>query len=155
MLVFSAALTLGACQAHLPHGDASARDPLQVRREAVLAAADWSKVIPLTIEMHDYGYRTRELRLKAGQPYRLTLTNIGGTKHYFTAPEFLAAVATRKAEVPHQAEFKAPVFTSFEVFPRGGTLDLYFVPMIKGSYRAHCHLKDHERFNIEAKVVIE
>ena len=127
----------------------------QTSRESVLDSADWSKRIDLTLELHDYGYRPRELRLKSGQPYRITLVNYGGANHYFTAPEFLAAVATRKAEVRNVAEFKAPVFSAFEVYARGGTLDLYIVPMVKGSYRAHCHVKDHEKLNIEGVVIIE
>lgn len=128
---------------------------LQQQREAALAAADWTKQVNLEIEMLDYGYRPREVRLKVGQPYRLTLVNHGSVNHYFTAPEFFSSVATRKAEVPRQAEIKGQTFTAFEVYGRGGTIDYYFVPLVKGSYRAHCHIKDHLALAIEGVLIVE
>jgi plastocyanin len=133
----------------------NAGEPDAAQREAALATADWSRMVDVTIEMHDYGYRPREVRLRAGQPYRLRLANNGGVSHYFTAPEFLATVAARKAEVPHQAEVKAATFTSFEVHGRGGALDLYFIPLVRGTYRAHCHIKDHLPLGIEGTLIVE
>ena len=149
--VTAAAVAMAACQHMAPSRD----NDLRARREATLAAADWSRMAEVSIEMLDYGYRPRELRLKAGQPYRLTIVNEGSVNHYFTAPEFFASVAARKAQVPRQAEIKAAVFESFEVHPRGGTLEFYFVPMEKGSYRAFCHIKDHLPLAIEAQLVVE
>lgn len=146
---------LSGCHGGLDGRVRSDADGMQQQRDAALAAADWSRTESLTIQMLDYGYRPRELRMKAGQPYRLTVVNTGAVSHYFVAPEFFEAVATRKAEVPNVAEFKAPVFTSFEVYPRGGTLDFYFVPLVKGRYRAHCHIKDHLPLKIEADLVVE
>ena len=128
---------------------------LQQARDAVLASTDWSGKTDVTIEMLDYGYRPREVRLKLGQPYRITLVNHGSVNHYFTAPEFLSSVATRKVEVRNQVEVKAPVFTSFELQGRGGSLDIYLVPMTKGSYRAHCHMKDHLSLGIEGTLIVE
>lgn len=148
-------LTLSGCHGGLGGHVLPDPDGMQRQRDAALAAADWSRMENLTIQMLDYGYRPRELRMKAGQPYRLTLVNTGAVSHYFVAPEFFAAVASRKAEVPNVAEFKASVFTSFEVFPRGGTLDFYFVPLVKGRYRAHCHIKDHLPLKIEADLIVE
>lgn len=130
-------------------------EPDAAARAAALAAADWNRMTDVSIEMHDYGYRPREIRLRAGQPYRLRLFNNGGVSHYFTAPEFLATVATRKAEVPHQAEVKAATFTSFELHGRGGTLDVYFIPLVRGTYRAHCHIKDHLPLGIEGTLIVE
>jgi uncharacterized cupredoxin-like copper-binding protein len=154
-LAAAVALVLGACHAVPAKVDLAPVDGMQARRDAVLAGADWTRVVDLRIEMLDYGYRPRELRLRVGQPYRLSLVNNGSVNHYFTAPEFFAAIATRKAEVPRHAEFKAPVFTSFEVYGRGGSLDVYFVPIVKGTYRAHCHMKDHLALGIEGSLVIE
>ena len=143
-------LALAACQA-----GPEVRQPQQAERDAALAAADWSRMTDLSIEMLDYGYRPREIKLEAGRPYRLRLSNSGSVSHYFSAPEFFASVASRKAEVPHQAEVKAAVFTSFEVHPRGGSVDFYFVPLVRGTYRAHCHIKDHLPLNIEGFLVVE
>lgn len=147
-----AAVILSGCAAP---GVNPPADPMQQRRVAALAGADWSTIQSVSVEMHDHGYRPRELRLKAGQPYKLTLVNNGAVSHYFTAPEFFASVAARKAEVPRQAEVKAAVFTSFEVHGRGGAVDFYFVPLEKGTFRAHCHIKDHLPLGIEGVLVVE
>lgn len=148
-----AAVILSGCVT--PGADRAAADPMQERRVAALAGADWNTMHSLAVEMHDHGYRPRELRLKAGQPYKLTLVNNGAVSHYFTAPEFFASVAARKAEVPRQAEVKAAVFTSFEVHGRGGAVDFYFVPLEKGTFRAHCHIKDHLPLGIEGILIVE
>lgn len=155
VLVALAPLVLAGCQMGSAPGMDSESARLQSARDAVLASADWDKKIDITIEMRDYGYRPREVRLKSGQPYRITLVNYGSVSHYFTAPEFLASVATRKVEVRNQAEVKAPVFASFELQGRGGSLDVYFVPMTKGQYRAHCHIKDHLSLGIEGVLIVE
>lgn len=155
VVVALAPLVLAGCQMASTAGMDTESTRLQSARDAVLASADWDKKIDITIEMRDYGYRPREVKLKSGQPYRITLVNLGSENHYFTAPEFLASVATRKVEVRHQAEVKAPVFTSFELNGRGGSLDVYLVPMTKGQYRAHCHIKDHLKLNIEGVLIVE
>ncbi|MDH4175454.1 MAG: hypothetical protein OEZ09_09925 [Betaproteobacteria bacterium] len=150
-----AAVLLAAC-----HGGATSTPEAtalvtQAQRDAALDGADWTKKVDLTITIRDYGYLPRELRLRSGQPYRITLVNHGSVPHYFTAPEFLATVAARKAEVPHQAEVKAPVFAGFEIQPRGGSLNVYLVPLRTGSYRAYCHLKDHLAMGVEGVLVVE
>lgn len=154
MLAAAAFLALPAC-----HGGPAMRAPTALptpaERETALASADWSRMSDVSIEMLDYGYRPREIRLKVGQPYRLRFANNGSVPHYFTAPEFFASVASRKAEVAHHAEVKASVFASFEVHGRGGSLDFYFVPLVRGTYRAHCHMKDHLALNIEGVLVVE
>lgn len=150
-----AALMLAGCHLASSAGIHSDWIPPQHARDAVLASTDWNKKTDITIEMLDYGYRPREVRLKSGQPYRITLVNHGSVNHYFTAPEFLASVATRKVEVRNHAEVKAPVFTSFELQGRGGSLDVYLVPLAKGSYRAHCHMKDHLSLGIEGVLIVE
>lgn len=48
---------------------------------AAREAADWSLRVDLTIEMMDYGYRPKDLRLKAGQPYRVTPVSYGAVNH--------------------------------------------------------------------------
>lgn len=109
----------------------------------------------IKIEMVDYGYRPREIRMKAGEPYRITLTNYSSINHYFTAPEFFRSVATRKAMVEGYAEIKAPYFTAVEVLRRGGTIDLYVVPVVKGRYAVHCELNDHRERGVEGEIIIE
>lgn len=121
----------------------------------VVEAADWSRVEHVTIELRDSGVLPQELRLKAGQPYRLTLLNAGVNNHYFNAPEFYRSIAVRKAEVPRYAEIKAARIRTFEVFAAGGTVDLWFVPLEKGRFVAHCHLGNHRDMGVEARLVVE
>ena len=154
------ALALSACQAHTPHSSHAAESGPgyglsdETRRQA-LASADWSQVKTLSIELRDYGFTPRELHLQSGQPYRLIITNNGSTSHYFDALDFLRSIASRKVMVPHQAEVKADFFNAFELSRRGGSLELYFVPVTKGSYRAHCHLEGREHAGVEGTLVIE
>jgi len=121
----------------------------------VVAATDWSRVEHVQIELRDSGVLPRELRLKAGQPYRLTLLNAGVNNHYFNAPEFYRSIAVRKAEVPRYAEIKAARITTLEVFAAGGTVELWFVPLEKGRFVAHCHLGNHREMGVEAHLVVE
>jgi uncharacterized cupredoxin-like copper-binding protein len=107
------------------------------------------------IELRDSGVLPQELRLKAGQPYRLTLLNAGVNNHYFNAPEFYRSIAVRKAEVPRYAEIKAARITTLEIFAAGGTMDLWFVPLEKGRFVAHCHLGNHRDMGVEAHLVVE
>lgn len=121
----------------------------------IVADADWNRTIDVHITLRDSGFLPRELQLKAGQPYRLTIENQGAHNHYFNAPEFLATVAARKAQVTGFAEIKAPHFSSFELFAKGGTMEFYFVPLEKGSYRAFCHLGNHAEMGVEGQLIVE
>lgn len=123
--------------------------------DRIVETADWSRMQEVAIQLRDGGFEPRELRLKAGQPYRLTITNTGVNNHYFNAPEFLAAAAVRKAQVPRYAELKATRFKNFELFAAGGSLELWFVPVDKGRYRAHCHLGDHADMGVEGHLIVE
>jgi len=116
---------------------------------------DWKQATHLKVEMMEYGYRPRELRFKVDRPYRVTLTNYGSYNHYFNAAEFLRTVETRKAVVDRYAEIKAPYFTAFEVFARGGTVDVYFIPREIGTFTAHCHLEDHRARGVEGRIIVE
>lgn len=123
--------------------------------EAVVASTDWSKTTDVMVELVEYGYRPRELRLKAGQPYRIRLINYSSINHYFTAPEFFRSAATRKAMVDRYAEIKAPYFTAFEVMSRGGGIDIYLVPMVKGRFDVHCEIDDHRERGVQGLIIVD
>ncbi len=159
LLVFLA-LALSACQSHTTHSSHHvAHSPTAGLSEEIrtktLATADWSQVQTLNIELRDYGFTPRELHLKSGQTYRLIITNNGSTSHYFDAPEFLRSIASRKVMVPNHAEVKADFFNAFELSRRGGSMELFFVPVTQGRYRAHCHLDGKEHVGVEGTLVIE
>lgn len=123
--------------------------------QATAEKADWSRVVDLTIRLRDYGFAPDELRLRVGQPYRLTVINIGGHGHYFNAPEFMRSVATRHVVVRDQVEVKGQKFSSFEVARRGGRFELEFVPLAKGTYRAYCHLEGDAHRGVEGRIIVQ
>lgn len=147
LLAAALALALAACQ--------SVPTRSTEERARVVAQADWSRAKSVRIDLRDAGFLPQELRLLAGQPYRLTLTNMGVNNHYFNAPEFFASIATRRAEVPRHAEIYTSRIDRFEVFAAGGTVDLWFVPLEKGRYRAHCHLGNHAEMGVEGSIIVE
>ena len=91
---------------------------------------------------------------REGQPYKLQIANEGTVKHYFTAPEFFKAIATRKVQSNADGEIKAPYFLALEVFP-GRSLDLYFIPARKGSYPLICTIEGHADHGMTGTIEIE
>lgn len=106
-----------------------------------VAAADWDTAIELTIELSEFAFTPKNLTLEAGQPYVLTVSNVGTVKHEFTAGEFFRTVATRKAETA-ESEVKVPYFTEIEVFA-GKSVELYLIPLIPGTYELVCEIEGH------------
>lgn len=159
ILVLTIALSAAACQStggHANHGaDSKPAVLAEAVRARVLAEADWTRMETIHFELRDYGVKPREVRFKSGQPYRLIITNNGSVSHYFNATEFLHQIATRKAQVPEQAEVKADFFNSFELARRGGSMELYFVPVTPGSYVMHCHLQGKEHEGVEGRLIVE
>ena len=121
---------------------------------ARVKAADWSTMETVDVTLEEYSYTPSDLRVKAGVPYKLQIKNEGTEKHYFTATEFFKAIATRKVQSNADGEIKAPYFSALEVFP-GRSLDLYFVPVTKGSYPLHCTITGHEAKGMAGTIVIE
>jgi len=136
-------------------GCAAPPGPSDAELAEVVQKTDWSRARHVRIVLRDAGFAPTELRLRAGEPYRLTIENQGANNHYFNAPEFFASIAARKAEVAQHAEIKAPRFSSFELHAAGGFVDVYFVPLEKGRFRAHCHLGNHAEMGVEGVLVVE
>jgi uncharacterized cupredoxin-like copper-binding protein len=120
-----------------------------------IGKVDWNATKTVTVTMTEHQYEPTDLRFTAGQPYKLELKNTGAKDHYYTAPEFFRGVAWRKAMVNARAEIKAPYFTAFEVLKSGGQIDLYFVPVTKGTYPVYCTIEDHRQQGMEGSIIIE
>ena len=116
---------------------------------------NWDEMITVTVGLKEFGYVPEKLVFKAGFPYKLELINIGKEKHYFTAPEFYRSIASRKVQANNIGEVKAPYFLAIELLPGGGQLDLYFVPVKKGTYKVFCTRKGHRKNGMEGTIVIE
>ncbi|MBF0160975.1 MAG: hypothetical protein HQL88_01680 [Magnetococcales bacterium] len=120
----------------------------------IVKSTDWSKMETVTVTTSEYAYEPNQLRFKVGRPYKLVMKNVGEKDHYFTAPEFFRAVATRKAQ-SKDGEVKAPYFLAFEMRPKGGELEFYFVPVIPGQYPVYCTIDDHRQQGSEGTLIIE
>ena len=104
-------------------------------------AADWSSAETVRVEFGEYYFDPVNLTFEAGKPYKVEMVNIGDIKHEFTAGDFFASSAWRKAESA-ESEIKVPYFTEIEVFA-GKQVDLYFVPMVPGTYELVCEIEGH------------
>lgn len=145
----AAAMTVG-CQTPPAAGPGFIRDGA-----AIVKSANWEKMQTVTVTMEEHSYAPLELRLKAGQPYRIELKNIGDKDHYYTAPEFFRSVAWRKLMVNKNAEIKVDYVTATEVLKKTGQLDLYLVPVTKGTYTVICTIDDHREKGMEGKIIVE
>ncbi len=104
-------------------------------------AADWSSAETVRVELGEYYFNPANLTFEAGKPYKVEMVNTGDIKHEFTAGDFFASSAWRKAEST-ESEIKVPYFTEIEVFA-GKQVDLYFVPMVPGTYELVCEIEGH------------
>ncbi len=120
----------------------------------IVKSADWKSMQTITVNIDEYSYTPETLKLKVGQAYKFELVNKGEKKHYFTAPEFYKAIATRKVQSNKDGEIKAPYFTAIELMV-GGQLDLYFVPVKKGKYPLYCTIKGHRDEGMEGTLIIQ
>ena len=123
----------------------------------IVKAANWDKMETLTIELTEHEFDPAQLKLKANQPYRLVIKNSGEKDHYYTAPEFFKSVAWRKAQTPrpHGGEIKAPYFNAIEVYKKGGIVELFIVPVKKGSYEVICTIDDHKEKGMTGTITVE
>ncbi len=61
-------------------------------------------------------------------------------------------MAFRKAQTS-DGEFKAPYFKAIEVFP-GDQVDLYFVPVISGTYHSICTITGHPEAGMDGHITV-
>jgi uncharacterized cupredoxin-like copper-binding protein len=120
-----------------------------------VAKVDWNRMQTVVVNVADNSYEPRDLRFKAGEPYKLVVRNSSKADHYFTAPEFFRAIATRKVQIPKAGEVKAPFLTAVEVYKNGGEIELFFVPLAKGTYDVFCTIDDHREKGHAGHAVIE
>jgi len=104
---------------------------------------DWGQATVVEVDMVEAGavlsFAPADLTFEAGKPYILRIKNAPANagKHYYS-PEgtsFFKAVATRKIQTA-DAEYKAPYFDAVELLI-GGTLEIYIVPVVAGTYDDH------------------
>lgn len=120
----------------------------------IVKAADWSTMETVSVSLTEFAFSPSKIVFRKNQPYKLEIRNDGTVKHYFTSEEFFKAIATRKVQSNSDGEIKAPYFTAIEIFP-GRSLDLYFIPVKKGTYNLKCTIKGHAEKGMKGHIVIE
>ena len=97
----------------------------------------------VTIDMWNFGFGPKPIRLAAGRPVTLTFINRSGSGHDFTAPDFfqrskISAGATRNGKV----ELRAHKTRSVTLVPA------------RGSYQAHCSHFLHTQMGMSDWIVV-
>ncbi len=131
-----------------------------VLASAWVSFVNWDEATTITVNMVENGaalsFSPNTFTFEAGKPYILRITNPASndSKHYFS-PEgtsFYQAIATRKVQTA-EAEYKAPYFDAVEL-KLGGTLELFFVPVIAGTYDIICTITGHKAAGMTGTVTI-
>lgn len=120
----------------------------------LVKAADWKAMKTVTVQLFEHDYEPKELKLKVNQPYKIELVNTGDADHYYTSPDFFKSAAWRKLMVNKSAEIKVDYVNAVEVLKKG-QLDLYVIPVKKGSYTVYCTIDDHREKGMEGKIIVE
>ena len=107
------------------------------------------------------------LQLETGKPYKLVITNPSSTTHYITAPEFAAAVSTRKVEITggnvERKRFlrtklgiprRLPVIGEIEL-RAGGKAEWYFTGNDAGRFPIECGIPAHAQAGMVGEIIVE
>jgi uncharacterized cupredoxin-like copper-binding protein len=120
---------------------------------------NWDEATRVEMSAHEvsedsFHFMPDHLEFVAGKPYIWVMQTDEDNqeKHYFHAPDFYKAIATRKAQTAN-AEYKAPYFDDIELTVNG-ELELYFVPVIEGEYELWCTITGHRDKGMEGTLHI-
>jgi len=107
------------------------------------------------------------LQLETGKPYKLVITNPSSTTHYVTAPEFAAAVSTRKVEITggnvERKRFlrtklgiprRLPVIGEIEL-RAGGKAEWYFTGNDAGRFPIECGIPAHAQAGMVGMIIVD
>lgn len=127
-----------------------------------VSSVDWNARIVVDVDMVEtsatqMSFSPNQLTFEAGKPYVLRINNPGGNvKHYFSPDglvSFYQAIAIRKIQTA-DAEYKAPYFDAVELKLNGTALELFFVPVLAGTYDIVCTIPFHEGYGMTAQITI-
>lgn len=123
----------------------------------IVKAANWEAMETVNVVLSEHDFEPKHLKLGANKAYRMVIKNTGEADHYYTATEFFRSIAWRKVQTPRPqgGEVKAPYFTAVEVYKKGGTVELFFVPVKKGSFEVICTIEDHKDKGMNGSITVE
>ncbi len=99
------------------------------------------------VQLTSFDFAPREIRLRAGVPVILRLTNPGGGGHNFSAPAFFSAAAIAPG---HNAVIRDG---AIEV-PSRQTVTVRLTPA-RGNYRLRCTHTLHTAFGMRGRIIVE
>ncbi len=97
-------------------------------------------------------FKPKNLTLKVGTPYKIELMNVGKVEHEYTADEFFASIAFRKAE-DKTGEYKGLLLKEAEVLP-GQQIDLYLIPNKVGTFKILCAIPGHNEAGMNGTITV-
>jgi uncharacterized cupredoxin-like copper-binding protein len=111
------------------------------------AQVDWSHAQRVQVQLSNFKFAPRDLRLQAGQPTVLHLVNETEGGHDFTAPEFFAAADVKEEDRPDARD------GSIEV-PSGQSRDIALIPA-RGRYKLKCSHMLHTTFGMKGEIFVD
>ena len=112
---------------------------------ALLAATPATAQAPVQIvELRNFDYSPRELRLRAGQPVTLTFVNRAGGAHDFTAKSFFA-----------RSRIVAGSAAGGQIELRGGQSRSVTLVPAAGRYKVHCGHFMHKQFGMTGTIIVQ
>ena len=101
----------------------------------------------MRVELANFDFSPREIRLHAGQPYELQLANIASGAHDFAAPEFFAAAQVKPED--------ATLVAGGEVEVAGMTTSAVHLVPAAGEYKLVCTHTGHALLGMTGRIVVE
>jgi uncharacterized cupredoxin-like copper-binding protein len=111
------------------------------------ASVNFGSAAEERVELANFDFTPRELRLRAGRPYDLVLVNVGTGGHDFSAPEFFAAAQVKTDDAALIAKGEVDV-------PGGATRHVHLVPAA-GRYDLTCTHTGHALLGMTGRIVVE
>lgn len=135
-------LTLCACAALAACASAHPIEP-----RLAPASVSFAGAAEQHVELANFDFNPREIRLRAGRPYDLELTNTASGGHDFSAPEFFAAAQIRADDAALVAGGKVEV-------AGGATRRVHLIPAA-GTYELVCTHTGHALLGMKGRIIVE
>ena len=114
---------------------------------AAAAAPQWRRAGSVEIRVSSFDFEPKEIRLRAGQPVRLLLVNMGDQDHDFSSAAFFAASDIRPRDAKSAGGGRVEVGA-------GETVSIALVPRA-GRYKLRCSNLFHRIMGMTGEIVVE
>jgi uncharacterized cupredoxin-like copper-binding protein len=126
----------------------------KIAQHPAIAAADWSKVKTVVVELDDNNYEPNDLTLKRGTPYKLVLKNIGKAAHDMVGGSLFDKDVTALRMVNTLVgRVTADTISSVYIRPKQEA-EVWIVPLKPGSYSFFCSIPGHREAGMEGGIKI-